>query len=81
MIQSYLTDVCGAYCVDFIRHFASGGSLKSYVKLFTADVEANDVRVVDRLISFSSLPQLMSLSSEKKRAERIKVLKPKFTEV
>jgi hypothetical protein len=48
-LQDTLSDVCGAYCVDYVRNRAHGIGFKQYLGSFGHDPLANDKAVVNRV--------------------------------
>lgn len=49
MIQHPLSDTCGVYCIDYVRERSNNVSFRKYLSFFTADQDANDRKVVDRV--------------------------------
>jgi hypothetical protein len=49
MLQNPFSDVCGAYCVDYVRQRAQNVGFQEYLGSFTSDVVANDRAVVERV--------------------------------
>ena len=60
MLQRPLSVVCGAYCVDFVRHFLQGMRMEKYLSQFTSDLALNDQLVVKRVTCQLSAQQQCS---------------------
>lgn len=50
-IQHPNSDVCGLYCVDYLKQRFSGMKMRKYLAMYTADLARNDSLVVERVTS------------------------------